>query len=182
MTRTDPFRAALLALLVGGSPSLPGQAQALTHLNVPAKQMVYLSFRHASWEPAGYYTALTTIAPDGSYGMGFSIPPGMNLVITDFSVSGDAPGGYSGDTGGRVYFGWFDPALNTFTSHLWSDALRLEATGGTRPFSMTRHFSSGFRFPAGTTRRPGFLVSAPWWPSGTSNATVMALGYLVADN
>ncbi len=84
MFRTTLRAAALaLALATGLAPALP--AQGVTHLNVPAKQMVRLSFTlvfdGATWTPNWTETVMGINTPTA--GFIYQVGKERNLVITD---------------------------------------------------------------------------------------------------
>ena len=66
--------------------ALPAAAQTSTHLNVPAKQIVYVTFYKAAGDGYGQMSGMTLHRADGSYVAG-SIPSGQALVIRELSIS-----------------------------------------------------------------------------------------------
>lgn len=84
MIRTS-LRAAALTLVLGSGLAPIAAAQGVTHLNVPAKQMVRLSFTlvfdGTNWVPNWTETVMGTNTP--SAGFIYQVSKERNLVITD---------------------------------------------------------------------------------------------------
>ena len=140
--------AALLACFTG----LPAAAQG-THLGVPVKQMVTVQFTPAPNDVPGrlsaiwIYTAANELSP--TY---YSVPAGQTLVLTDLDVivqSGTtSPAGGSGKlyisttpvTGFRILAIYDTPVILNSPPVLIRGLAHM-------------HFTAGFAFPSGSTRR-----------------------------
>lgn len=76
---------AMLSLPLAAAPVL---AQGTTHLNVPAKQIVSITFYKAAGDGYGQRSGMQLLRADGSV-VGYSVPVGQALIIREVSVVTD---------------------------------------------------------------------------------------------
>ncbi len=161
------------SLLLAGLATLPAFSQ--SHLNVAPGKIVQVYFNHKAGDPANVFSTMIQVTNDGTTGLGFTIPFGQALVMTDISVQSSVPSGYVGSMDGFVSLRWYFSNAQAFTT-LYADSFK--AGGTNQSFGFTRTLTAG-RIFASSAHTPSFNVTTPWDPT-FANLTITTTGYLIA--
>ncbi len=173
-----PMRPLLLPLaaLIAAAPA---QVQSLTHLNVPAKQMVSIRFEKAPGDTVGQWSGFTLFRPDKSVAAYNSIPAGQALVIRELSLSTLYPP-QSGPFQVDLTLYTTDPSCPGCTWTTWATSFTAPAAGR---FSITTALDTGMSFANPT--RPKVGINLPNPPSLDFSILdkvdrIYGFGYLIA--
>ncbi len=165
------IRRLALPLLV----ALPALAQGTTHLNVPAKQMVWMAYQKPAatvgWDVI--VNATQTVYPNLSY----TVPAGYSLIITDADLYLTPPSGTA-----LAYYG------STLSVIIYS-ATSTDGAAITVPFGYIPtygvwtqvHLTAGTRIPSGYALSPNFYYGLGDSITATPNFQLILHGYYVAE-
>ena len=169
-----PF--ALRILLALPLSILPAFSQGTTHLNVPAKQIVSITFSKGAGDSYGQFSAMSMQRADGVY-MGSSVPAGQALIIRELSIAS------SYGTSANAFQVSVDLARVDSSGQFYYSDMRDSYTIPAGNYSFSYHFKSDVGMPIAGTFKPRVVVApnnGPFPLSAWDNVSIQGWGYLTS--
>ncbi len=154
--------------------ALPAMAQGTTHLNVPSKQIVYLTFFKAPGDGNGQMSGMYMQRADGSW-VGNAIPAGQALIVRELSIATSY-----GTSANPFQVGVQLTQTDTSNTYYYGQ-LRETFTIPSSNYSFNFHLHTDVGLVVAGTMKPKVSVSpnnGPFAISTWDSISVSGLGYL----
>lgn len=167
-------RILLRALLALPFVAFPAAAQTSTHLNVPAKQIVYLNFYKSTGDGYGQMSGVSILRGDGTL-IGGSVPAGQALVIRELSVATSY-----GTSANPFQVGVLLTGVDA-SNQFYYGGIRDTFTVPSGLYSFNYHFKADVGVVVAGTLKPKVSIApfnGPFAASTWDSVTVQGWGYL----